>query len=508
MTATALEKTAETAVDLPDAVRAHVSPPPEKGRSERNRYFDVLRAASIACVVLYHTFPLAVLSYWPRMGLLFAIAGSLTARSLDTNVRRAVGTRLRRLLLPLWVAALIAVPLMLGLGWRPDAGWELLFWVVPFADPPGAPWAGPLTEVLWYLRTYFWLLLLSPLLLPLFRRFPRTTVLVPVTVAVAIGTGLFDVWTLGAHLGAVVRDASVYLPCWLLGFAHRDGWIAHARRRLVLVGGVALVLAGVVWALAHPESGSVDLNAIPLAQLLYSAGIGLLLLRATPRWAGLERRWWPYQPVNWLVLVVNRRAVVIYLWHNVALALSFPIGTALGVWTLGTVGGMAACCVITLVLICAGVVAVGWVEDVSAGRRPMLLPRLPERRETAAPSAEGPGPGPADARPGPGPADARPSPGPADARPGPGPGGAAAEQADVEGTGEQTAWDPWALRLLRADQIPAEQSHPIQVVHAVGIAGAEVRVGPAPVLVREVAWSAYPGKDEPERGRRSDQREF
>ncbi|MFG1921539.1 acyltransferase family protein [Cryptosporangium sp. NPDC048952] len=453
--------------------------PAKPPTSERNRYFDVLRAACIAYVVLYHVFPLAAFSYWPRMGLLFAIAGSLTARSFDASVRRAVGRRLRRLLVPLWATAALAVPVMLGFGWRPSASWELLFWVVPFSDPPGAEWAGALTEPLWYLRTYLWLLLLSPALLPLFRRFPRMTLLVPVTVAVAIGTGLFDVWTLGERFGAVVRDASIYLPCWLLGFAHRDEWIAHARRTTVLVGGGALAVAGVLWAVTHPTDGSVDLNHIPLAQLLFSTGTVLLLLRPAPVWSGLERRWWPYLPANWLVMIVNRRAMVIYLWHNVAIALSFPIGRALGVWAAGTVVGAAACFLIALVLICLGVVVFGGIEDVSADRWPTLLPRLPAEpplasviiprrpaipnRTTAAFDAE-------------------------------------ATVADVVADDSGTATkptDPWALGLLRADQFPAEQSRPVRIVRAVGIAGDEVRVAPTSLLVREVAWSAFPGQDAP-----------
>ncbi|ALO97211.1 hypothetical protein KMT30_01160 [Streptomyces sp. IBSBF 2953] len=35
--------------------------------------------------------------------------------------------------------------------------------------------------VLWYLRTYLWLVLTSPLLLPLFRRWPTPTLLAPLT---------------------------------------------------------------------------------------------------------------------------------------------------------------------------------------------------------------------------------------------------------------------------------------------------------------------------------------
>lgn len=487
---TALAPT-KPAVDVP-VVRAHGVPP--RTREVRNRYFDVLRAGCIAYVVLYHMFPVAALSYWPRMGLLFAIAGSLTARSLDSSVRRAVGRRLRRLLVPLWATAALAVPLMLGLGWRPEAGWELLFWVVPFSDPPGASWAGPLTDVLWYLRTYLWLLLLSPVLLPLFRRFPRLTALVPVTVAVAIGTGLFDVWTLGERTGALVRDASVYLPCWLLGFAHRDQWIAHARRATVLVAGAVLAVAGGAWAFTHPAAGSVDLNLIPLAQLLFSAGTVLLLLRPAPALAGLERRWWPYLPVNWLVTVVNRRAVVIYLWHNVALAVSFPIGTALGVWVLGTSLGTVACFGIALALICVGVLASGWLEDLSGGRRPALLPRLPAEPPLLAIA------GPVGAPTTPAPVDVVPAPGitvGASAVDDPTVGIRTISAAGAAGTaGTANAWG--AAGLLRADQFPAELSRPVRVVHAVGIAGGEIRITPTHLLVREVAWSAYPGQDAPD----------
>lgn len=396
--------------------------------------------------------------------------------------------------MPLWATAALAVPVMVGFGWRPEARWELLFWVVPFSDPPGADWAGALTEPLWYLRTYLWLLLLSPLLLPLFRRFPRMTVLVPATVAVAIGTGLFDVWTLGERFGAVVRDASIYLPCWLLGFAHRDEWIAHARRVTVLVAGSVLAVAGVVWAFTHPASGSVDLNLIPLAQLLFSAGTVLLLLRPAPAWAGLERRWWPYLPANWLVMIVNRRAMVIYLWHNVALALSFPIGSALGVWGLGTAAGTAACFVLALVLVGLGVVAFGWIEDVSADRRPTLLPRLPA--EPPLSSLRGPvrtrpptGAPPAATD---GVTDAVTAPDPETTVPD-------AVGGDDPATRAPEPADPWALRLLRADQFPAEESRPVRIVHAVGIAGGEVRVAPTTLLVREVAWSAFPGQDAPVR---------
>src|SRR5436190_19247245 len=85
----------------------------------RNRYLDLLRAAAIVRVIVYHLFGWPWLSIvLPAMGIMFALAGSLTAASLDRKGAAGVVTsRLRRLLPPVWLLGLIAVPAMLRYGW-------------------------------------------------------------------------------------------------------------------------------------------------------------------------------------------------------------------------------------------------------------------------------------------------------------------------------------------------------------------------------------------------------
>ena len=136
--------------------------------TERDRYFDTLRAVAIVRVVLFHAFPVAALELvFPSMGVMFALGGSLMVRSLDRSASRAVRNRVRRLLPALWVMALVLVPLMIQRGWRDRPSWpHLLLWVLPVADPPASEFGYPAAGVLWYLVTYLWLVLLSPLLYP------------------------------------------------------------------------------------------------------------------------------------------------------------------------------------------------------------------------------------------------------------------------------------------------------------------------------------------------------
>src|SRR6187549_126428 len=112
----------------------------------RNRYLDLLRAAAIVRVIVYHLFGWPWLSILlPAMGIMFALAGSLTAASLDKRAAgQVITSRLRRLLPPLWLLAVVAVPAMLYLGWtREDGGdeplsWKLGLWLLPIGDPPGS----------------------------------------------------------------------------------------------------------------------------------------------------------------------------------------------------------------------------------------------------------------------------------------------------------------------------------------------------------------------------------
>ncbi|MGN9911908.1 acyltransferase family protein [Phytohabitans sp. LJ34] len=311
----------------------------------RDRYLDTLRAAAIVRVVVYHAFPVAWLGYaFPAMGVMFGIGGSLMALSLDRSggaPDRVLASRLRRLLPAFWALGAVLVPAMLWSGWADRPHWpKLLLWLVPLAPPPGSTWALPATEVLWYIVTYLWFVILSPILLWSYRRWPLRTALLPLGLVFVAGEA------------TVMSDLATFGACWVAGFAHRDGVLRRMAKPLLAAVALACVGAGVSWVLIFTP-GEFDLNDIPPAQALYSLGFVLVLLRLSPR---LD-----WRPLDRVVSVLNRRAVTIYLWHNPAIAACFVVGDAVGAWRLGQAGYLA----VALVLLLVPVTLLGRLEDIS-----------------------------------------------------------------------------------------------------------------------------------------------
>lgn len=343
---------------------------PDTITAGRDRYFDTLRAVAIVRVVVFHAFPVAALELvFPSMGVMFALGGSLMVRSLDRDTPRAVGNRVRRLLPALWVMALILVPLMIQRGWPDRPSWpHLLLWVVPIADPPSSEFGFAAAGVLWYLVTYLWLVLLSPLLLRLYRRWNLPTVLLPL-----VGLMLLTAYpaTFGTTTGWVVQNVLAYGSCWILGFAHREGDLAKLRPAVVLGLAAACVGGGLGWAWLHPTDTGMDLTSLPIAYAIFSIGFVLALLRWNPRMEWLAR----VRPLNGFVSMVNNRAVTIYLWHNVAITLAVWLFDPLKLWRIPTQGlESAADFTIALTALAAAVLTLGWVEDIAARRPPRISP--------------------------------------------------------------------------------------------------------------------------------------
>ncbi|MEU9317400.1 acyltransferase [Streptomyces sp. NPDC048295] len=351
-------------------VPAPCGPPVPTGRGGRDRYFDALRAVALVRVVTYHTFEWPWLGLvFPSMGVMFALAGSLMARSLERPAAQVIRGRLRRLLIPLWAFALVLGVAMLLHGWRPGA--DVLYWVLPVGDPPGDAWGEQAWAVLWYLRTYLWFVLLSPLLLRGFRIAPLPVLALSLCPVLLLTT----VWNVpDGRLGSALSDLSVFLFCWLLGFAHREGVLDRLRPAAVVTSAPVVMAAGVWWAFHHRIDGSYDLDDIPLAQALWSAGFVLLLLRFRPHFG------WParHAVADRVVKLFNARAVTVYLWHEVALMASVPVLDLM--WNvpvlerdlpLDSVWFQFA---VAWVLILAAVALFGWIEDLAAKRSPRLLP--------------------------------------------------------------------------------------------------------------------------------------
>ncbi|WP_415939561.1 acyltransferase family protein [Streptomyces sp. 039-1] len=341
----------------------------------RDRYFDVLRAVALVRVVAYHTFGWAWAGLvFPSMGVMFGLAGTLMAKSLERPAPRVVRDRLRRLLPPFWFWGAFVVLAMLVHGWMP--GWEIVYWIVPLGDPPGNAWGEQAWEILWYLRTYLWFVLLSPLLLRIFRLAP-VPVLVLSLAPVLVLNFLRDAPE--NRFGSALWDLATYLFCWLLGFAHRDGVLRRLRPAAVVAASLAALAYGGWFAFAHrAEYGTYDLDEIPLAQAFWSAGFVTLLLYFKAA-RGVDFAWSArFRRLDRTVTIFNGRAVTIYLWHEIALILAVPLIDQFwkvpafeawlpleSQWFLFAVGW---------VLIWLAIVLFGWVEDVAARKRPRLLP--------------------------------------------------------------------------------------------------------------------------------------
>ncbi|MET7399484.1 acyltransferase [Dactylosporangium sp. NPDC005572] len=325
----------------------------------RNRYVDLLRAVAIIRVVTYHTLGFAWLTVaFPAMGLMFALGGSLMAASLDRSGIRSLGRRMRRILPPFMVLGAFAVVTMSLVGGL-ERSWRILLWFLPFDDPPANEWGAPMFGQIWYIRSYLWFILLSPVLLWVFRKWPIPSLLVPFTVLVVM-------WETGHGSGGIVRDFFMYAPAWMLGFAHHDGTLQKISKKVLwpacaVVGGIGLAIL-----YSHPGPRGFDLNDQPVADMLWSTAFLLVLLNAAPRMMSLGAA----EPVT---EAVNRRALTIYLWHEAAIITVRDVALVLGVSLLGAWGGFIQLSSVFL-LVAAVVLTIGWVEDLAARRRPQIIP--------------------------------------------------------------------------------------------------------------------------------------
>lgn len=372
-----------------------VEAPAPARKPGRDRYLDLLRAVALVRVVIYHIFGWAWLTIlFPSMGVMFALAGSLMARSLARPALGVIRGRIRRLLPPMWAFALVVVPMMFALSWQPVKA-EGLWWFVKLAwyvFPVGAPpypwssgdkaglledtWAIQAAGPLWYIRAYLWFVLASPLLLRAFRKLPWATLLAPLGLTAVIGTGLV---TIPGETGNALSDFAVFGSCWILGFAHHDGLFKDVPRYLTVSLASILMGFGLWWASGHLTADGWDLNDIPLAQAAWSLGFCVILLQYAPSWQELPGR---LARFDRLVTLANNRAVTIYLWHNLVILATVPLIDLL--WKipyvdahLGSTVEATYTLLMTLLvwpLIGLVILCVGWVEDVAAKRRPRLWP--------------------------------------------------------------------------------------------------------------------------------------
>lgn len=148
----------------------------------------------------------------------------------------------------------------------------------------------------------------------------------------------------------------------------------------MLVAGPVVMALGLCWALTHPGENGLDLNGIPVGQALWSTGFCAVLLRLAPSWQALPR---PLRFLDGFVTLLNQRAVTVYLWHNLVIAATVPLLAPVyevdALWESvpWLLEGSWPDFLLTWGSLAAVVLAVGWVEDVAARRRPRPWPATP-----------------------------------------------------------------------------------------------------------------------------------
>ena len=358
----------QTAPALVDAPEASAETPRPGGRDSA---VDLARAAALVRVVSYHAVGLPyVMTWFSAMPLMFFIAGYFMEASLDregpvTCIRR----RYVRVLLPLFPYAVMILSVFaaagLSGGLKPA---NVVSYFVPLLSFPGP--TGPVAMTnplswtfmgLWYLQNYMLLVLISPVLRWGMRRVPWATV------------GLVAVfWVVSLQMGIIGRFPT-YMAAWVFGMAvFRYRSIAADRRLWAWIFGIAITVGTTVFVLyTGPRPTGVGSRWVVLSVLLLGLAWIAGLLAFRPWLTVVADRPSVAPVVRWL----NARAVSVYLWHFAAFGISAYVAReCLGSgWSVAH-GALSLALAATLTFVFA--TAFGWLEDVAARRRPVLIPGL------------------------------------------------------------------------------------------------------------------------------------
>jgi peptidoglycan/LPS O-acetylase OafA/YrhL len=313
----------------------------ERTPPARNRFVDLLRAASIGVVVVGHwlmaapsleggrfslgdMLRLAPWSQWLTwifqvMPLFFIVGGYANAASWEA-ARRAgrrydawIEDRLRRLVVPV-------VPLLVV--------WSILALV---ARPIGVP--AQMIEIgselaftpTWFLAVYIMVVVMAPATHWLWRRFGMASFW-----GLATGALLVDAAGFAGELSWLrwANYAFVWLSVHHLGYLWRDGKLRGPGRALACAGASFALLIFLVVVASYP----VSMITVPGQELSNSRPPTLALLALGVAHAGLVLSLEAPRLRPWTVTVlVNRIVMTLYLWHATVMVL----GVGLAYWVGG-----------------------------------------------------------------------------------------------------------------------------------------------------------------------------
>lgn len=357
-------------VATPPEVRPSTTPTLEADGDGRDAFLDVVRAMSIVRVMFWHALGFWWISWtFAAMPAVFYVSGAVFATSLRRrSAWQVVRARLRRLVPPYAAFVLIALGLIYVAEPRAvtDHVADTLSWLVPYRSPAPLMWEdGWLSTPLWFLRALVLVLLLTPIVLPIGRRLPAPVLaggwfasLIVVDVAVARQTTEMAT--------AVVRgvgDVVCFGGFFALGVTgHHLRYKLTRRVRLSLLGALVAVTA-VATVIVRPVDMVVN-NSYVLFGL-----VGLSWLMAVLSVEDHLRHIGSIPAIRSFVGWITKHAVTVYLWHTLALCLTYAVvGAPRTVADLAMlIGAFAIALVVT-------VTAVRPLEALGGGRRDRLRP--------------------------------------------------------------------------------------------------------------------------------------
>ena len=267
---------------------------------QRDIALDGLRAIAILRVITWHasgwSWTTWIISSVPAM---FVVTGALLARSFQkASAFQTLWKRFKRLLPPLWLYSLTVYMLSVHFHVRTSAVWTFF---LPFGQPTSLIASQWFTSAMWYLRAYVWVLILSPFIYALTRKFKS---IIPMTGMIAVvALGVLDIDTAG--FGWAAGDIVLYSTCAAAGMA----WLVNGRPspRSLRITAIAFLAGAIAWLLfRQPMDGVVNNDHV---LHLFVGGFWTALLLHFPKILSS----FATTPVS---RFLNRYPLSIYLWHS------------------------------------------------------------------------------------------------------------------------------------------------------------------------------------------------
>lgn len=267
---------------------------------QRDAALDGLRALAILRVITWHAsgwpFTTWIISSVPAM---FVVTGALLARSLQKgSAFQVLWKRFKRLLVPLWCYSIVVLALSLYFQVRTSAIWTFF---LPFNQPTSLIASQWFTSAMWYLRAYVWVLVLSPFIYALTRRWKSFIPVIGIIAVVAFGIGNND--TTG--FSWAVGDILLYSTCTAAGMA----WFVQGRpsTRALRYAAIAFLAAACGWLLyRQPLDGVVNNDHV---LHLFIGGFWTALLLHFPNTLSSFS-------TTTASRFLNKYPLSIYLWHS------------------------------------------------------------------------------------------------------------------------------------------------------------------------------------------------